>query len=94
MKKFLLLALALISPSLMASWDDDKSYTCGYFVCVPGADTIYFADSDDFARDAYWGAKRTCEYNRGRPFDIEICEKIACVDNSKNGSRCKNVFIP
>lgn len=93
MKKLALLAGVLLAPfaSVQA---DEATYTCGYFVCVPGLDVIYFAEDGDGAKRTYENAVSSCEYNRGSEFGIEVCEEVACVKNSKNGSRCNNLFIP
>lgn len=94
MKRFVAAALLLFASSTSAYAFDDASYTCGYFVCVPGLDTIYFAKNGNWARDTYEDAVALCKYNRGGRFGVEVCEDVACVRNSKNGSRCKNAFVP
>lgn len=94
MKRFIASALLLLASSTAAHASDDARYTCGYFVCVPGLDVIYFSEEGDFASSTYEDAVSSCEYNRGGKFGIEVCQEVVCVDNSKNGSRCKNAFVP
>lgn len=93
MKKLVLLASVLLAP-FSSAMADEANYTCGYFVCVPGLDVIYFSEDGDGAKGTFEDAVASCEYNRGGKFGLEICAEVACVDNSKNGSRCNNLFVP
>ena len=95
MKKLLLASLIMFLPAMTSfGFDDEAEYTCGFFVCHPGVDIIYFSEDGDSASRTYWHAVKTCEYNRGGKFGLEICEEVACIDNSDNGSRCNNLFVP
>lgn len=64
-----------------AKSDDEPEYVCAYIVSNPGIDILYFAAESDYKSSAEFLAKKTCEYNKGRPFGLEVCEQITCRKN-------------
>lgn len=61
--------------------EDEDRYVCAYFVDQPGLVIQYFADTGDSKSRTKWMAEKICEYNKGRPFGLEVCDEITCRRN-------------
>ena len=75
MKALLFAAAAIFTANTAIAGDD---VTCAYVVELPGVQIKYFAETDSSESTALWLATKTCEYNNGGEFGLEVCAEITC----------------